>query len=124
MANKTIGVLLPIRRGRVGYFDSSLELLDQVKTNLINLIMTQKGERVYQPDFGTDLHKLVFEQMDDEYNDRVESAIRVAAAKWMPFLRIDEILVSRNEDENSTAVKVTFSLRSNVEVTASIVVTF
>lgn len=124
MADRTIGVTLPIRRGKVGYFDSSLELIAQVKSNLVNLVMTRKGERPFQPEFGTDLHELLFEQMDDEYNSRVEGAIRVAVAKWMPFLRIDEIEVLRDEDRNRTVVQITFSLRSNVEVNASVVVEF
>jgi len=124
MTDRTIGVTLPIRRGKIGYFDSSLDLVTQVKSNLINLVMTRKGERPFQPEFGTDLHELVFEQMDDEYNSRVDSAIRVAVAKWMPFLRIDKPEVLRNEDQNSTVVQITFSLRSNVDVTASVIVEF
>jgi len=124
MADRTIGVLLPIRRGKVGYFDSSLDLVTQVKSNLVNLVLTRKGERPFQPEFGTDLHELVFEQMDDEYNSRVEAAIRTAVAKWMPFLRIDELEILRNEDRNRTIVQITFSLRSNENVTESVVVEF
>ena len=124
MADKTIGIILPIRRGKVGYFDSSTDTVTQIKSNLINLVMTRKGERPFQPDFGTNLHELVFEQMDDEYNSRVESTIRIAVTKWMPFLRIDKLEIDRDEDRNRTVVRITFSLRSNVDVTEVIIVEF
>ncbi len=124
MADRTIGVLLPIKRGKTGYFDASIDVVTQIKSNLVNLVMTRKGERVFQPEFGTDLHELIFEQMDDEFPGRVEAAIRAAVARWMPFLIIDEIQISLDPDRNRTLVQITFSLRSNINVTDTVVVEF
>ena len=51
-----IGITLPIQIGNMGYFQQSFDTLVQVKSNFINLILTRKGERVHQPEFGCGIH--------------------------------------------------------------------
>lgn len=126
MANESsaIGITLPLQRGKTGYFEQSFTVIDQVKSNLINLIMTRKGERVFQPDFGSDLHSLVFTQMDEEYEAAVQTAIQRSISQWMPFLIITELEVLRDSDRNRSLVKVTFALRGSENITESIIVEF
>ena len=119
-----IGIILPLKRGKTGYFEQSFDSLTQVKSNLINLLMTRKGERVFQPDFGCDLHELLFTQMDEEYEAEVQSAVQRAISTWMPFLTIVELEVVRDDARNKTLVKVTFALSNNTTITESIVVEF
>jgi phage baseplate assembly protein W len=124
MADTALGITLPIKRGKTGFFEQGFDALTQVKSNLINLILTRKGERVYQPTFGSDLHSLVFAQMDQEYEQKVKQAVVSAVRTWMPFLRIQEQTVTRDDDRNSTLLEVTFGLRSNADITETIVVEF
>lgn len=123
MANG-IGITFPIRRGKTGYFAQSRTALEQVKSNLINLLLTRKGERVFQPELGSDLHTLVFSQMDEEYESNVQSAIQNAVAQWLPFLNVDVITVQRDQNRNLTRVQLQFSLASNANVTEQIVLEF
>jgi phage baseplate assembly protein W len=60
MAQKFIGITLPIRLGQTGMFDQSTTVIQQVRSNFKNLILTKKGERVGQPDLGCDLWKILF----------------------------------------------------------------
>ena len=124
MANGAFGITLPIKRGKTGYFEQAFDVITQIRSNLINLILTRKGERVFQPDFGTDIHNLVFSQMDEDYENAVKSTIQSAVSEWMPFLNIVEQDVIRDDNKNSTLVQVTFSLRSNADITETIVVEF
>ena len=58
-----IGVNLPFTRdNKTGWFDQSFTTLEAAKSNLKNLLLTMKGERLMQPNFGTDLMKLVFDE--------------------------------------------------------------
>lgn len=82
----TYGVTLPFVRGQLGYFEASTDTLTQIKSNFINLVMTKKGERVHEPTFGCDLHGVVFEQNDDEMEDKTRDAVQEAVEAWMPFL--------------------------------------
>lgn len=124
MADTALGITLPIKRGKTGFFEQGFDALTQVKSNLINLILTRKGERVYQPTFGSNLHSLVFAQMDQEYEQKVKQAVVSAVKIWMPFLNIQEQIVTRDDNRNSTLIEVTFSLRSNVDITETIIVEF
>ena len=47
-----IGIVLPIRLSNNGFFKQSETLLEQTISNLKNLLLTVKGERVGQPTFG------------------------------------------------------------------------
>ena len=56
-----IGIALPFGPG-VSNFKINYTTLDQAKTNIINLLLTHKGERFMQPEFGTNLRRFLFRQ--------------------------------------------------------------
>lgn len=85
------GITFPIKHGTGGYFDQTFTVLDQIKHNLTNLLQTVKGERRMNPEFGSDLHKIVFEFSHDELPVIVESTIRRDIQTWMPYLSIRSI---------------------------------
>ena len=60
-----VGITLPLRLGNSGYFEQSYTTLEQVKSNVINLLLTIPGERYMQPTFGSNLYSHLFEQFDD-----------------------------------------------------------
>src|SRR5512135_2203 len=119
-----IGITLPFQLGKTGDFEQSVTAMDQVKSNLVSLLLTRKGERPFQPDLGSDLYTLLFTQMDDEYNANVQSAIQRAVAKWLPFVNLTQVEVSRDDDRNLTTVKIDFSLSSNTNITDSVIIEF
>ena len=61
-ARKAIGVSIPFSAKAV--FNSTYTTKDQIKSNLINYFLTNKGERIMQPNFGSNLRAFVFEQLD------------------------------------------------------------
>lgn len=124
MPDIALGITLPIKLGKTGYFEQAFDTITQVKSNLINLLLTVKGERVFQPTFGSDLHTLLFTQMDEEYEANVKRAIQSAVSKWLPFLNIVEQIVTRDHDRNRTLVELTFSLNTQADITETIVIDF
>lgn len=119
-----IGITFPIQLGKTGYFAQSQTALEATKTNLISLLLTRKGERPFEPELGSDLHSLVFAQMDTEYEANVKSAIDRAVAQWLPFVIVVDQQVRRDVDRNLTMVKVSFALTSNPLITDAVVVEF
>ena len=57
--NIVIGVSLPFNAP--GVFNKTYSTKDQIKSNLINLLLTDKGERIMNPEFGADLKTALFE---------------------------------------------------------------
>ena len=49
---------------------------DQIKANLVNYLLTNKGERVFKPNFGADLRSLLFENMQDISNAELKNTIQ------------------------------------------------
>lgn len=108
-----IGITLPLQRGSNGYFAQSFQTKDQVKANIKNLILTNKGERLMQPDFGTGLYDVLFNPNTDELEQRIQDSIEDAISQWMPYINIVEIFVDQNNtniDSNIFAVSLKYQI--------------
>ena len=57
--SRAVGVIFPFNANAV--FRSSYTTQEQVKSNLINVLLTEPGERVYEPNFGVGLKRRLFE---------------------------------------------------------------
>ena len=75
--NVRIGVAFPL--DEVNIFKGTQTVKEQVKSNLINLLLTESGERVNEPNFGVGLKKLLFEQdiNTDELNERINNRLNI-----------------------------------------------
>ena len=51
--DKYVGIRFPLDHSPEGFFYKTKTILEQAKSNLINLLLTSKGERVMQPEFGS-----------------------------------------------------------------------
>ena len=113
-----IGVNLPFSRdNKTGWFDQSFTTLDAAKSNLRNLLLTMKGERLMQPNFGTDLMKLVFEQDDGTLIDRIRETIITAVDFWLPYLNLNTVEINdsiETDDMNFNRfnIKLVFSIKN------------
>ena len=61
--DKFVGLTFPLDLTAFSTFEQSKTLLQQTKSNLRNLLLTTKGERVFQPEFGSDLTRLIFDNI-------------------------------------------------------------
>ena len=60
--------------------------LTRKKSNLKNLLLTKKGERVLQPNFGSGLQSLLFEPIDETFETRVADTITESVSQWLPYI--------------------------------------
>jgi phage baseplate assembly protein W len=68
------------------------------------LLVTQKGERYYEPDYGTDLLKYIFEPNDNITATDVEAEIKNTVSKYIPNLKINKINFNWNLDDNGQPI--------------------
>lgn len=124
---KSLGIGINRRSDANGIFATNYTTIKQTRDNLVNLIMTRKGERVMQPDFGCDIHRLIFEPIyGEDIKDRVIDSIEDAVAMWMPFVLINDIEFPFDDndiDNNKINVSIKFSLRLNPNISETIEVT-
>jgi len=102
MANGfTYGINFPFRESFTGkYFDLSDYDQEEIRSNLIHLILTRKGSRYYLPNFGTRIYEYIFEPLDGPTFTDIESEIREAVTEFIPNLIINQITVRPATDED------------------------
>jgi phage baseplate assembly protein W len=121
---KILGIGINTASNRGGPFSVNFTTIQQARNNLINLILTKKGERLGQPDFGCDVWRVLFEPMVDGITEnRIESTIVDAVEFWLPYISIDQIVVdfdNNDIDNHNIEVEITFSLISNANITDTV----
>lgn len=107
--NVAVGVSLPFN-GK-GVFNKTYTTKDQVKSNLINLLLTNKGERVFNPEFGADLKRVLFEQITEDLEDLIKELITQAVATFIPQITLTNVIVDTSRSsENAITITVQYFL--------------
>ena len=118
-----IGLSFPLRRDDNNDFKLTKTSLEQAQHNLKNLFLTFPGERVGQPEFGSRIRELCFEQVDDELPNRIEEEVRRTVSNWLPYINVQEVNTLNEEgDKNKIFVQVKYSTILNPSTMDSITV--
>ena len=118
-----IGVEFPLDFSVDGFLRKTKTIRQQVKSNIRNLLLTSKGERVFQPNFGSDLKILLFEQISPESLSNVENSIRQSLSTWLPYVRVVNVVVVE-DDRNPNQVLVSLEYSTTLEPTALDTISF
>ena len=113
-----IGITLPIQIGNTA-FNQSFTTIEQTKSNIKNLLLTKKYERLMQPNLGSDLQKVLFEMNDDSLEEKIENAINNSIETWLPFVTIEDISVEQTnelKDANQVNVSLKFRIDNSVNL--------
>ena len=125
MANgKYININYPFKDSETGFFlDLNDEDSQAIKADLLHLILTKKGERLYNPNFGTDLVKFIFEPEDGMTLNGIKEEITSVIKLYLPKLQIDEITIEEStESEHAAVVTIKYTITDDVFSTRDIVV--
>jgi phage baseplate assembly protein W len=77
---------------------------DSYSSNLLLLLLTQKNERYYEPDYGTNLLKYIFEPNDNISATQVEEEIRDTVGLYIPEVKITSVTFNWNNDEEGQPI--------------------
>ena len=106
-------------------FNQTKTVLEQAKSNLRNLLLTTKGERVGQPEFGCNLIDILFDQNITEISGKADEIIREAVAKQLPYIIINDVFVSNAvDDSNQLNIQIEFSVSLQPDVFDSLLLQF
>lgn len=89
--------------------------IDQTLENLKNLLLTRKGERFYQPFFGSDLLEILFEPNISELKQEIQEIITQPINFWLPYVNIESIDIVTAEDDPTLnhAMKISINVSIN-----------
>jgi len=83
--------------------------------SLKNIILTKKGERVFQPNFGCNISGLLFENFSKITNDAIETEIRTAVENFEPRVKTIKVTVVESLDNHSIELQLYFTTINNPE---------
>jgi|TARA_R100000030_G_scaffold68448_1_gene52244 hypothetical protein len=108
--SKAIGFGFPIDGPAV--FIPTFTTREQTKANLVNYLLTNKGERVFNPNFGADLRNLLFENIVESTQDDIKTQIQDAIGLYFPTVEIKEIEFVNEADRNTTTFNLTYQIQN------------
>tara|TARA_Y100000361_G_scaffold93719_1_gene83676 strand:- start:1282 stop:1752 length:471 start_codon:yes stop_codon:yes gene_type:complete len=124
-SNIKVGIDLPFRAE--GGFATTSTTIEAVKNNIRNLLQTNPGERLMQPNLGVELRSLLFEQIDESTLLSIQDTILDSLEFWLPFVEIQDIQIlkdDRRTDINQIVVKILFNIKQNPNTTESVSINF
>jgi phage baseplate assembly protein W len=113
---KFINIAFPFKESNKGDF---LLLNNQdkhaIKADLMHLILTRKGERLYMPEFGTDLLKYIFEPNDSLTRGDIKRDISDTVKKYLPNLQVNDVIVEQNpNNEHVATIRIDYTVTDDV----------
>lgn len=125
MANgKYININYPFKDSKKGFFLDLTETDNQaIKADLLHLILTRRGQRLYNPDFGTDLLRFIFEPNDALTEEGIKDEIRTVVKKFLPKLKLDDIIIAGSpESEYAAVVTLSYTISDDVFSTSDMII--
>ena len=116
-----IGLDFPLHRGddRNGYFAATSTTLEAVKVNVRNLLQTELGERVMQPNLGIRLKQFLFDPFTEDVRVAIENSIVDTFSIWLPFVTIVTLDIEMF-DNNTLKIFIEFVLNRDQDTVESI----
>jgi len=121
-----VGIKLPFTGKNGNLFDLSYSTSDQALSNLKNLLLTRRGERIMEPLFGTTIQDSLFEANTDSLVERVKNSVSTAIEYWLPYITITSLAVDRvisqlgAQEEHGLTIKLEVSVgtdKANIPIT-------
>lgn len=90
----TFGIGFPFTDSSRGdYVKLTTSASEQIKSDLVHLLLTRKGTRYFMPDFGTNLYQYLFENIDEVVIGKIENEIIDSCATYLPSVKINKVTI-------------------------------
>jgi len=94
------------------FVDANMTEKDKVRSQIMHVIFTPKGQRIRDPEFGTDLIKYIFSPSDSESWEGIKNEITTSVQKYIPNVILKNIRVVQSEDERAEIfVRMDYSIK-------------
>ena len=108
-----IGVSLPFNNPAV--FQTVYNTKDQIKYNLINFLLTDPRERVFNPAFGAGIRSKLFEQITNETTDDLDTLVRSGVERYFPNVVVTALTFTADPDQNLLTISFSYTIKNTRE---------
>lgn len=96
------------------YVDLDTSYTDATKSKVLHVLFTPKGQKLRNPDFGTDLIKYLFEPKDGATLSNLKASLKTDIGKYVPNVEFEDISIQNDENENGIIVIVHYSVKKGM----------
>ena len=107
-ARRAVGFGFPLNGDAV--FVPTFQTRDQIKANLVNYLLTNRGERVFNPNFGADLRNLLFENILDTTTEDLRERIQNDINSFFPEVQVKQVVFDNIPDSNTINFTLTYQI--------------
>lgn len=116
MANENnLGITFPYQEDLTGKF---LRLnqndKEELRSKLTLLITTQRGQRLFNPDFGINIEQFLFQPMDEQTYNAIRDEIVNNVTRFLPTLKIENIQTDVSESQKLVGLQIRYSISDGI----------
>ncbi len=108
-----IGVSIPFSNPAV--FETVYTTKEQIKYNIINFLLTDQRERIFNPSFGANLRSQLFEQITNNTFDSLDNLIRTGVEQYFPNVVLTDLSFGAQPDENLITIQFSYTISNTGE---------
>ena len=106
------------------FVDANMSEKDKVRSQIMHVIFTPKGQRIRMPEFGTDLIKYIFSPNDSVSWEGVKNEVITAVQRFVPNVVLNDVRVVQSEDERSEIyVRMDYSIKEGNKIINDSIIT-
>ena len=81
-----------------------------VQNGIANIFQWRKGQRVLEPEFGTNIYQLLYEPINTSTATLIGEYLKTDLERWEPRIKIDKLIIDPREEENTYYIQVNYSV--------------
>ena len=98
------GIAYPLTKHPQGFFHNAASDLAQIKSAMATIILTEPGERIFEPYFGVEFRTINLNQPAEMVSNEARMRIAVALKKWEKRVQVDEVQIEITKTEDDILV--------------------
>jgi uncharacterized protein len=91
-----------------------------ITQSIVNLLLTSKGERLFQPNLGSSIYKTLFEPLDYGTAAMIKGEVTDVIQRYEPRISILKVIVTPDFDSNGYSVELAYSIRGREDTPTAI----
>ena len=108
-----VGVALPFNTSAV--FQTVYTTKEQLKFNIINFLLTDKRERVFNANFGDNIRSKLFEQITESTTEDLDNQIRLGMQQYFPNVIITDLTFGGDPNQNLLTIQFSYTINNTGE---------
>ena len=108
-----VGVALPFDTSAV--FQTVYTTKEQLRYNIINFLLTNKRERIFNANFGASIREKLFEQITPDTIDSLDAQIRTGVQQYFPNVIITSLTFGGDPNQNLLTIQFSYTIKNTGE---------